>query len=152
MEEGRIYYLQQVRTPRDFSQSIGSWELQKWRSFKLRAHAHSWRGLSREFSTELGHRSAESKLWLTEIMRLRKGQYLFSGSSWSGGWGLQAIFTTGTELGVFTTDLLFLVLLLLLPEKNHWVLNSFFALVTLQDLWDLSSPTGDWTWAMAVKA
>ena len=74
-------------------------------------------------------------------MRVRKGRHHHPlDFSWSGGWApkgvggdlnsaeqlrqcFSLIFTTDTELGVFTTDLLSLLLLLLLPDK---VVSAFF--------------------------
>lgn len=41
------------------------------------------------------------------------------------------IFTFETELGVCTTDLLSLLLLLLLPDNSHLFLHSFVSLITL---------------------
>ena len=36
--------------------------------------------------------------------------------------------------------------------RNKFICTSFFFLATLLNLWDLSSPTRDWTWATVVKA
>ena len=119
---------------RDLSQSSVSLGWQHWGCFKPRIHAFSWRSLSRgKFSIEFRQRSTQSKLQLTDIMRVREGQHHHPlGSSWSGGlstWGefkvcrtaqkaLQAIFYHWKELEVFTTDVLSLQLLLLWPSNS----------------------------------
>ena len=86
---------------------------------------------------------------LVEVTRVRKDQHHFLASSWSGGWALKVggdgvwilqnnsrvcarlIFTVETELGVFISDLLSLLLLLLLPGYSRLFLHSFISLRSL---------------------
>ena len=74
--EGRIYYLQQVRRTLGIFPKATSPQQQNQGSFKLRAHAYSWRGLSREeFSIDVEQRLTESRLYLIEVMTVRKSQH-----------------------------------------------------------------------------
>ena len=79
--EGRIYYLQQVRRTLGIFPKAISPQQQNWGSFKLRVHAYSWRGLSRgEFSIVLEQRLTESRLYLIEVMRVRKSTPKWEGN------------------------------------------------------------------------
>ena len=88
----RIYHLQQVRkTLGIFPKAVSSPNMNSeiGRSFKLRVHAYSQRGLSRgKFSIELGQRCMASEIQLIEVRRVRKDQHHHPlDSSWAGGWG-----------------------------------------------------------------
>ena len=63
-------------------------------------YAYSWRDLSRgKFCIELGQRSTESKLLMTEAMRVREGQHHHPlGSSWSGSWPFKGDLNSAKQL------------------------------------------------------
>ena len=79
LEERRIYYLEQEReVPKIFPKTVSP-QQHNWGSFKPREQSYSWRSVSRgEFSAELENRLTESKLQLTEVTRIWKGQHHLS--------------------------------------------------------------------------
>ena len=117
--ERRIYYLwQERRTLGIFPKTVSS-------STPKLGKVLSW-----------GYMPIEPKLYLIDVTRFRKGQHQHPlGSSWSGGWGFRLIFTNETELRVFTTTKLFLLLFLLLPEMSF--VSAFFGSLKIIYYWDL---------------
>ena len=127
--EGRIYYLQQVRRTLEIFPKAVSPQQPNWGRSKLRVHAYSWRGLSRgEFSMELGQKSTEAKLQLTEVTRARKGQHHhLLCSSQAGGWALQANLYHWNRIGSLYNWFIISAILTSLPK-------SFRSSVPLQSL------------------
>ena len=137
----RIYYLQQVRrTPGIFfSPEHYLPKQQNWGSFKLWVQICSWRVLIREFSIgwqSLSFTWSKSRHEGQEKPTLSFFRFQLIGWLWAlrGVWIVEnstrncfrLIFTFEIDLRVFTTDVLSLLFLLLLPENCRFFFFFFF--------------------------
>ena len=97
-------------------------EQQNWGIFKLRVCAYSWRALSRQ--------QGPSFSWLKSSESVGSDWSLGShlGSHWSGDWAFQANLYQWNRTGIFTTNIVSLLWLLLLPDNTRLFLHSFVPL------------------------
>ena len=127
MRRKRDLLLDQARKRlRIFPKALSPW-IARWGSFKLSVHAYSWRGFGSEQNLSFN--------WLTSWRSEKANIIIPSFPVDLVVECFRLIFTIETELGVFTTDILFLLSLLLLPDNSHLFLHS--CLLSIINYWDL---------------